>query len=144
MGQYHKLVNLDKREYVEPYGLGLGAKQYEQVGGFDGSLADAQYLLTMTSPARGGGDFPMTDVSARWAGDRVVVVGDYSADEDLPTYFKFGEVYAQCNDKSETFEDITPMIRDAFFKIFQIEYEEKVNSFGGGTSWVSIQRSVLA
>lgn len=143
MGQYHKLVNLDKREYVSPLDLGLGSKQYEQVGGFDGSLADAMYILTMTSPARGGGDFPMTDVSTRWAGDRVVIVGDYSVDDDLPTYFKFGEVYGQCAEGG-TFEDITPMIRDAFFKVFQIEYEEKEHSFGGGTSWVSIQRSVLA
>ena len=143
MGQYHKLVNLDKQEYVEPYGLGLGAKQYEQVGGFDGSLADAQYILTMTSPARGGGDFPPTDISARWAGDRVVIVGDYSVDEDLPSFPDFGKVYGQATEGSMEWHDITYLVRDAFHKVFQVDFEEKVNSFGGGTSWVSVQRSVL-
>jgi len=65
MGQYHVLVNYDKKEVVEPYGLGLGAKQVEQLGAFKGTIADAMYLLVMTSPARGGGDLPMTSVSGR-------------------------------------------------------------------------------
>jgi hypothetical protein len=60
MGQYHVLVNLDKKEIVTPHGLGLGLKQWEHLGEFNGTLADAMYLLVMTSPASGGGDFPST------------------------------------------------------------------------------------
>ena len=75
MGQYHILVNVDKKEKVEPHGLGLGLKQYEHTGNFEGTLADAMYILMMTSPARGGGDFPATEISGRWKGDRVLILG---------------------------------------------------------------------
>lgn len=93
MGQYHILVNYDKKEVVEPYEIGLGAKQVEQLGAFKGTLADAMYLLVMTSPARGGGDLPMTCVSGRWAGDRVMVVGDYTEDSDVPSIPNVSKLY---------------------------------------------------
>ena len=41
MGQYHVLVNYDKKEVVVPHGLGLGLKQYEHTGEYNGTLADA-------------------------------------------------------------------------------------------------------
>ena len=85
MGQYHILVNVDKKEKVEPHGLGLGLKQYEHTGNFEGTLADAMYILMMTSPARGGGDFPATEISGRWKGDRVLILGDYTEDSDIPS-----------------------------------------------------------
>lgn len=88
MGQYHYLANLDTNEFVQ---LG-GAKQYEQTF-YNGDLAHAMYLLTMTSPARGGGDWPGTEVSGRWAGDRVVIIGDYTEDSDLPDYPNAGKAY---------------------------------------------------
>ena len=37
MGQYHKLINLTKKEYVNPYEIGLGAKHLEGIG-FDSVL----------------------------------------------------------------------------------------------------------
>ena len=39
MGQYHVLINYDKKEVVTPHELGLGLKQWEhlaQVGGIMG------------------------------------------------------------------------------------------------------------
>lgn len=92
MGQYHLLANLDTMEYVTPYAVGGFLKQFEHTF-FDGDLAHAMYLLTMTSPARGGGDWPMTDVSGRWAGNRVVVLGDYTEDSDLPLVPSAGTLY---------------------------------------------------
>jgi hypothetical protein len=83
MGQYHSLVNIDKKEIVNPHGLGLGAKQYEHLN-LQGSLSDALYLLLMTSPCRGGGDLPATPMSGYWAGDRVLVYGDYTQESDVP------------------------------------------------------------
>ena len=53
MGQYHVLVNYDKKETVVPHALGLGLKQWEHLGFEGGTLSDALYILTMTSPARG-------------------------------------------------------------------------------------------
>lgn len=114
MGQYHKLVNLDKREQVISYGLGLGAKQYEQTG-CEGSLAEAMYLLVMTSPARGGGDWKAFEgLSGRWAGDRVVILGDYTEDYDLPDYPNAGSLWQT----SEHWADITEQVADALGEIW--------------------------
>lgn len=133
MGQYHKVLNLDKHEVVDPYGLGLGAKQYEQTG-VEASLSDAIYLLVMTSPNRGGGDWPLTDVSGRWAGDRVIVLGDYTAKNDLPEKDNADKLYSE----SLTWEDITPQVRGALSGVFQVKYSEK--DYGSFKSW---EREVL-
>ena len=119
MGQYHKLVNLDNKEVVHPYNLGLGAKQYEHTGE-NGSLSDALYLLVMTSPARGGGDWEsFPELSGRWVGDRVVVLGDYTDDSDLNTYPNFGQVYNQ----SEDWTDISDEVAQALGKVFGFEID---------------------
>ena len=123
MGQYHRLVNLDKKEMVHPYNLGLGAKQYEQTGD-SGSMGDALYLLVMTSPDRGGGDWELfPDLSGRWVGDRVVIVGDYTEDGDIPNYENASQLYHQ----SEDWEDISDRVAVALGKVFgfEIDTEEK-------------------
>lgn len=87
MGQYHLLVNSDKKEYVNPRDLGFGAKQLEHCG-FIGDLPFVQYLLTTSSRARGFGDFSLTEYNeaflGRWAGDRVFILGDYTELGDVP------------------------------------------------------------
>jgi hypothetical protein len=87
MGQYHMLVNSDKKEFVNPRDLGFGAKQLEHCG-FLGDLPLVQYWLTMASPGRGFGDFVITgdneSVLGRWRGDRVFVLGDYTEIGDVP------------------------------------------------------------
>lgn len=118
MGQYHILVNLDKKEIVHPHDISAGLKQYEHIG-FKGSLSDAMYVLVMTSPRRGGGDLPETDVSGRWVGDRVMVVGDYTEDSDIPGVENASRLYQIAN---ETYENISPKLRDAFEEIFEISY----------------------
>lgn len=128
MGQYHKLVNLDKKEVVEPAGLGFGAKQYEHTG-VEGSLSDAIYLLVMSSPNSGGGDWLPTDISGRWAGDRVVVLGDYTRDKDLPDVENAGTLFAE----SAHWADITAEVRQAFTKALAINYVNKV--YGHTKSW---------
>lgn len=116
MGQYHHLVNVDKKEVVNPHGLGLGLKQWEHLGDFDGTLADAMYILMMTSPARGGGDLPQTDISGRWTGDRVLVLGDYTEDSDVPSIPNVGLLYSE----SDHYTDITDMVAKAFETVFRI------------------------
>lgn len=116
MGQYHHLVNVDKKEVVNPHGLGLGLKQYEHTGEFNGTLADAMYILMMTSPARGGGDFPQTEISGRWTGDRVLVLGDYTEDSDVPSIPNVGSLYHESDD----YADITDMVAKAFEDVFRI------------------------
>ncbi len=119
MGQYHKLVNLDRKEQVQPYNLGLGAKQYEQTGE-NGSLSDALYLLVMTSPARGGGDWEsFPELSGRWAGERVIVLGDYTEDGDLPGYENASKLYHE----SEDWKDISDAVAIALGKVFGFEID---------------------
>jgi len=115
MGQYHILVNLDKKEMVDPYGIGLGLKQWEQIGEFNGTMADALYILVMASPARGGGDLPHTEASGRWAGDRVALIGDYTENGDLPNYPNAERLYSEASD---TWNDITSLVSNAFGAVF--------------------------
>lgn len=117
MGQYHVLANLDAKEKVEPYGIGLGVKQWEHLGEFNGTLADAMYLLCMTSPARGGGDLPRTIISGRWAGDRVVIVGDYTQNDDLTEVDNAKELYRQID---KEYVDISNFVAEAFREAFNI------------------------
>ena len=115
MGQYHILVNYDKREFVHPHSIGLGLKQWEHIGFEGGTLADALYILTTASPARGGGDLPLTRVSGRWAGDRVVVLGDYTEDGDLPEEMKGGTLYMVAEDE---YTDISEEVASAMGSVF--------------------------
>ena len=119
MGQYHKLVNLDKKEQVVSYNLGLGAKQYEQTG-TEGSMGDALYLLLMSSPSRGGGDWDAFDeLSGRWLGDRVVVLGDYTEDDDYAEYPNFGKLFHESSD----WVDISDDVAVALGKVWDFEID---------------------
>lgn len=138
MGQYHKLINLDKKEVVEPHEIGLFSKQYEHTG-VEASLADAIYLLVMSSVASGGGDWPATEVSGRWCGDRVVVLGDYTKPDAIQGY------EGNANDlwrESEDWLDISEQVRDAFTKVFPITYKLTPRSLGG-ESYTSVEREII-
>jgi hypothetical protein len=117
MGQYHVLVNYDKKEVVVPHALGLGLKQWEHLGDFSGTLSDALYVLTMTSPNRGGGDLPLTAISGRWAGDRCFVYGDYTEDSDLPNIPNGGSL----NTEGEGWTDISEQVADALGRVFEFK-----------------------
>ena len=77
MGQYHNTYNVDKKEFM--MGLGSSAKLIEQLG-YHGSTSEALFLLVANSNDRGGvGKHPLI---GSWAGDRIVVQGDYSEPTD--------------------------------------------------------------
>lgn len=123
MGQYHKLVNIDKKEFVHPHKLGLGLKQCEQTGS-PGSLADVMYILLSVSNNRGGGDLntsgetPDFKVFGRWCGDRVLIIGDYAEDSDVPG---IENVSAYYDDDGQT--DITDQIIPAFERAFGVRID---------------------
>lgn len=78
MGQYHTLYNLDKKEKVEAFG---GYKLLEQIG-YPKSTSTALFLLIANSNGRGGGDVESHPLIGSWAGNRVVVQGDYAKEGD--------------------------------------------------------------
>lgn len=82
MGQYWVAVNLDKKEYIDPWKFDSGGKLCEQLWNGTG---DALFLLLAEHKAiRGGGDLePDEEFMGRWAGDRVILTGDYSEDGEL-------------------------------------------------------------
>lgn len=74
MGQYFLIVNLDKKEFIHPSRAGMGSKLWEIAVNNGGIFP----LLLRKSSEGGGGDIMKPFWSAgRWAGNRVVVVGDY-------------------------------------------------------------------
>lgn len=94
MGQYYRLLNLSKEEYIEPRRLGSGAKLWEICAN---DLPRVLPYLFHQSSGHGGGDphKQPTDHLGRWAGDRLVVVGDYD-DSDL--YERAGERFDEISD----------------------------------------------
>ena len=107
MGQYWKTVNLDKREFISPHKLGCGMKLWEQVNNAPGTPV-ALFILTTAMPEmRGGGDFNQHPAIGRWAGDRVVTIGDYSVDSDLPkSRIPAGILYELCCSEEELSEGV--------------------------------------
>lgn len=108
MGQYYKIINLDKKEYLHPHAFGNGLKLLEFGCSADGVLTGLAILLA-DGNGRGNGDLDtvtyrggafkpkkyqrveyeweldgkkhriiVPKIVGSWAGDKVVISGDYS------------------------------------------------------------------
>lgn len=93
MGQYYYVVNVDKRQYLHPHKFGDGLKLLE-FGSSGGGTMQGLGVLLADGNGRGGGDLlahtnhdegiygsPCQDthpIVGSWAGDRIVVAGDYA------------------------------------------------------------------
>lgn len=65
MGQYYRIINLDKKEYIKPYDYKVGAKLMES--SFITNAGETNdYMLALSNL-----------IKTHWKGDRVVMVGDY-------------------------------------------------------------------
>lgn len=78
MGQYYKIINKSKKEYLDPHHCGDGAKLMEFGLSGEGTMS-ALAILLATSNGLGGGDLNTEDktIMGRWAGDSIAIVGDY-------------------------------------------------------------------
>jgi hypothetical protein len=81
MGQYHQVYNTTKKEFLCGHDLDNGLKLVEQVA-WSGSTSTALFALLANSNGKGGGDFPEHDYIGRWAGDNIVIQGDYAQEGD--------------------------------------------------------------
>lgn len=135
MGQYYMVVDLDRREYVHPHRLGSGLKLWEICAG---NLPRVLAYLLRGSTGRGGGDprvpyqrfqdedgdvdwaaldeaiaerFPN---EGRWAGDRVVIVGDYDESE------AFGGLYREVQDSGD-WTEISAEVAAEFNRFIEFE-----------------------
>ncbi len=77
MGQYFIIVNIDKKEYINPHTIGMPAKLWEICANKLGGLL---IFLLRKSDQTGGGDIKENyEYAGRWAGDRILVIGDYDS-----------------------------------------------------------------
>lgn len=90
MGQYYMIVNLDKRQFISPWTFGDGAKLLEFGMSRDGLLCGLAILLA-DGNGRGGGDLHSDHpIVGTWAGDRIVIAGDYAdPGKFLPTKTRY-------------------------------------------------------
>lgn len=136
MGQYHYLVNINKRQFIHPHRIGNGLKLYEQIR-WPYSTATALVMLLAGSNGEGGrgsGDFRATHpLIGSWAGDRIAFIGDYSKHDDIPACN--GErIYAECKTACSFREDkeakkcrrrwknISEQVREMMSAEFNIRY----------------------
>jgi len=110
MSQYHKVFNLDKKEYIHAHRIDNGLKLLEQCGpGSDPTTSDAVWLLLANSNGRGGGDAEPNPMIGRWAGDRILVQGDYA--EETDTAFLSEE-------QAEDYTDISSEVKQMLDAVF--------------------------
>ena len=111
MGQYYKIVNIKKKQYISPYIFGDGSKLMEFSMSANGVLAGLAILLA-DGNGRGGGDLHSeNDIVGSWAGDNIVVAGDYA---DAGKFVKEPEqnLYEVASSEGE---DISIKVLDALF-----------------------------
>lgn len=124
MGQYHQVYNLTKKETFTTRGLGDGSKLLEW--GCGGAYTAGLAVLLCNSNGRGGGDLTVyhayerdengeyiltteqklaflqvKQIAGRWAGDKIVVQGDYAEKGD-PAFIS--------DKRMESFKDITDLV----------------------------------
>ena len=111
MGQYYKIVNIKKKQYITPHTFGDGAKLMEFSMSASGVLAGLAILLA-DGNGRGGGDLHSeNDIVGSWAGDNIVVAGDYA---DEGKFVKEADRNLYCLATNEG-EDISIKVLDALF-----------------------------
>ena len=116
MGQYHKLINITKKEYIVGHDIGINLKHYEQIG-FEGSMADVLYCLMIAqgNDNRGGGDVSGHKLIGHWTGDHVAIVGDYYEEgTDKPEYRNLYHIV----DDDRHYKNISPSIRSMLRVIY--------------------------
>ena len=111
MGQYYKIVNIKKKQYITPHTFGDGSKLMEFSMSANGVLAGLAILLA-DGNGRGGGDLgSKNDIVGSWAGDNIVVAGDY-ADEGKFVKEPDQTLYEVASSEGE---DISIKVLDALF-----------------------------
>ena len=74
MGQYFLVVNTTKQEFLHPHKFGEGLKFMEFTTGNFGVMHGLAHLLAQSSDGVAIDD---PEITGRWIGDNVVIVGDY-------------------------------------------------------------------
>ena len=125
MGQYYKVVNTTKGQTLTPHAFGSGAKLMEFSSDWM-SMMQGLAILLADGNGRGGGDLNSNNpLVGSWAGDNIVIAGDY-ADEGkfVPIKGKKENLYSY---SEENFEDISFKVIGALCddRWFREEYHDE-------------------
>jgi hypothetical protein len=114
MGQYYKIVNVKKREYLNPHMFGEGLKLLE-FGMSAGGTLTALAVLLSNGNGRGGGDLHSENpIVGSWAGDPIVVAGDYGDEgKFLPADKQDTTLYTVAEEEGK---DISHLVLDALME----------------------------
>lgn len=77
MGQYYIAVNKTKKQFLYPHAFDDGLKAWEIVA--NGSMLKALGYLLVKSDGGGSGDLHENQLVGYWAGDEIVIIGDYDS-----------------------------------------------------------------
>lgn len=92
MGQYYKIMNISKKEFLVPWTFNDGAKLLE-FGASGRSTMLGLAILLAHGNGRGGGDLHSENpIIGSWAGDRIIVSGDYDDFIDEVEFNKTGKL----------------------------------------------------
>lgn len=131
MGQYYKIVNIKKKQYIQPHTFGDGSKLMEFSMSSSGVLAGLAILLA-DGNGRGGGDLNSENkIVGSWAGDNIVIAGDYADNgKFLPVDKVDTNLYNVAYDEGE---DISLKVLEALFDdSFFFDVFRKNNSWKTG------------
>lgn len=130
MGQYYIVANLDKKQFLHPHRFTDGLKLLE-FGASAGATMTGLAVLLASSNGRGGGDLhSQKEVIGSWAGDRIVIAGDYAEHGD-PGEPAIGDpaptTYDAAHDSGE-WEDISDKVIEALLddKWLKRDFVERV------------------
>jgi len=93
MGQYFMAVNTTKKEYLQPHKFGSGLKFREFAYDSMSVLTGMAHLLAQSSD---GVAFDSSEITGRWIGDHVLIVGDYDKSDIYGIAY---ETYTDISDK---------------------------------------------
>jgi hypothetical protein len=111
VGQYYKIVNLDKKQYITFSVFGNGPK-FHEFAHSEAGMMTALAVLLVDGHKGGSGDLcTKSAVAGSWAGDRIVVAGDYAE----PDRFGFKSTLYDCDDNPE-FVNISEPVMLAMLK----------------------------
>lgn len=154
MGQYYIICNLDKRQMITPGNFGNGAKLLE-FGSDSKSTLTALTILLADGNGRGSGDLHSENpIIGSWAGDRIVVAGDYAdtgkflEDQEIKQYWdevpwtKY-EIEQEGRDApnlydfaSEYFEDVSEQARAAMADDEWLGWKTSDHTFNEMTEYI--------
>jgi hypothetical protein len=138
MGQYYKIVNVTKREFLHPHKFGDGLKLQEFGNSSSGTMFGLATLLS-SGDGQGGGDLHSnSNLVGSWAGDSIVVLGDYSEEViEVPGLEnpKRKPLNQLMEVKKNRFKDISEKIIEAIAKASPGHPLAYVHQISKGSGW---------